>query len=325
MATLSIISPGVQSLVQDLGRPGLGAMGVPCGGAADRVSLIAANRLVGNVDAAAAIEMAMVGCAAEFDADTVVCIGGASADVALTGPAGESRPIQRWTPTVVHVGERLIVRSIRPGLRAYLCIAGGVHVPQVLGSAATLVTCGIGGFEGRALRAADRLTVGHSGAATPRSATQAAASWLEATLFPRVIRVVPTPKQQGVGAQQALEALLMAPLKVSLQSDRVGVRLEPDDSTRHALQHVSCGRLPSEGTAHGAIEVPPDRRPIVLGVDHPVTGGYAVVACVIAADLSALGQLAPGQPVRFQCVSREVARSEYHAMEARLDREIPKR
>lgn len=325
MTTLTVVSPGVQSLIQDLGRPGHGAMGVPCGGAADVLSLVAANRLVGNADGAAAIEMAMVGCEVVPDADTLVCVGGVAAEVLIATVSGESRRIERWKPVVVRAGERLHVRAIRPGLRAYLCISGGVSVPRLLGSASTLPACGFGGCEGRSLRAGDRLIVGELPAAAPMPAAEEATRWLESVIRPRVLRVVATPSGDGVRACEALEALLVAPLKVAMQSDRVGLRLEPSEAARQVLQQTSSGRLPSEGAAHGAIEVPPDGRPIVLGVDHPVTGGYAVIACVIAADLAALGQLAPGELASFECVPRAFARSEYHALHARLDREFPKR
>lgn len=322
MSRAAIIAPGVQSLVQDLGRPGHGASGVPQGGAADALSLECGNALLGNPAAAPAIEMAMLGVEVRFDAITRCCLAGAPNHALLVDAGGSSRSVPRWTAFDVRPGERLAVKAIRPGLRAYLCIAGGVQVPACLGSASTLLSCAMGGFHGRALRAGDELDIGPAWASTSSPvASTSLVDWLEATLRPGTLRVVVTPDGEG-GCRGALEALMASPLVVSRHSDRVGVRLEPTPAVIEAIRGAASGRVPSSGMTHGAIELTPGGEPIILGVDHPTTGGYPVVACVIAADLPALGQLAPGDVVRLARVDRDEARRAHAARRAMLAKEL---
>ena len=322
MTRITIIAPGLQSLVQDLGRPGHGASGVPRGGAADALSLACGNALLGNPAAAPAIEMAMLGAEVRFDAPTRCCLAGAPNHALLVDARGTSRSVPRWTAFDVRPGERLAVKAIRPGLRAYLCAAGGVMVPACLGSASTLLSCAMGGFQGRALRAGDQLDLGPAPVAVvPPVASAAIVEWLEATLRPGTLRVVATPDGQGA-CRAVLEALLASPLAVSRPSDRVGVRLEPTLEVAAAIRGVAGGRVPSAGMAHGAIELTPGGEPIILGVDHPTTGGYPVVACVIAADLPALGQLAPGDVVRLARVDRDQARRAHATQRAMRSQEL---
>lgn len=325
MSRVQVITPGVQSLVQDLGRPGHGAIGVPRGGAADALSLEVGNRLLGNPAAAPAIEMAMLGAEVRFDAPTRWCLAGAPAQASFIDAAGVPHPVSRWSPGTAGAGDRVVVKAIRPGLRAYLCLGGGVLVPPCLGSASTLLSCGMGGFEGRMLRAGDVLRVGPEPAHAPRRASPDMAAWLDATLRPDAagggLRVVETPLGEG-GCREALERLLASPLRVSRHSDRVGVRLEPEPDAAAALRGIASGRMPSEGMAHGAIELTPGGEPIILGVDHPTTGGYPVVACVIAADLPALGQLGPGDTVRLLRVTRDEANRAGRAQRARIEQDL---
>ncbi len=321
MSSLAIISPGVQSLVQDLGRPGLASMGVPRGGAADGLSLRCGNALLGNPVDAPAIEMAMLGIEATFDAPTTWCLAGAPSHATLVDAGGTSRSVPRWTAVPARAGDRLIVKAIRPGLRSYLCFAGGVRVPPCMGSASTLLSCAMGGFEGRALRVGDVLDIN---AAPPVVAPQASASlveWLDATLRPGILRVVAAPDGQGP-CRDALHALLDVPLRVSGHSNRVGVRLEPPVAIVEAIRGAAGGRVASIGMAHGAIELTPGGEPIILGVDHPTTGGYQVIACVIAADLPALGQLSPGDVVRLNLVDRHQAWQAHRALRAMLSKEL---
>ncbi|MEI7658372.1 MAG: biotin-dependent carboxyltransferase family protein [Phycisphaerae bacterium] len=321
MSRVTIISPGVQSLVQDLGRPGHGAIGVPRGGAADALSLECGNRLLGNPASAPAIEMAMLGAEVRFEETTRWCLAGACAQAVFIDARGMTHAVPRWTSLAARAGERLVVKAIRPGLRAYLCLGGGVQVPSRLGSASTLLSCAMGGVEGRMLRAGDVLEVGPVPEASPRAATPSLAAWLDQAVRPGVLRVVETPCG-GPACRDALERLLAAPLRVSVHSDRVGVRLEATPEVADALRGAASGRTPSEGMAHGAIELTSGGEPIILGVDHPTTGGYQVVACVIAADLPALGQLAPGDTVRLHRVHRQEARAASRSQRAAVEREL---
>jgi antagonist of KipI len=316
-----VISPGVQSLVQDLGRPGLSSIGVPGGGAADRLSLVVGNRLVGNPDGAPAVELAMLGLEAVFERDAIVCLAGSPAVASIEGR--ETRRFETWTPTRLHAGERLRIRAIGPGLRTYLCIAGGVRVPLVLGSASTLAGAGLGGFHGRALRAGDEIECGEP-VGEPRTPRASLASWMQGRLRPPRLRVVEGVDAPSLG-RESLDAILAASFTVGLQSNRVGLRLEAAGGVPEALSKASSGRMPSMGMSCGAIELPPGGEPLLLGVDHPTTGGYPVLACVIEADLPALGQLAPRDHVRFELVDRETALREAARLRIELEQESPSR
>lgn len=327
-AVLRVISPGVQSLVQDLGRPGYASIGVPSGGAADALSLAVGNRVIGNADHAPAIELAMIGLDAAVECDATICLSGAKA-AAVIERGGESTDIAPLTATRLHAGERLRIGRIGPGLRAYLCIAGGVRVPSVLGSASTLVSAAMGGLDGRALRVGDLIEPGAMRGDPIRDSQRPAtrpslASWLQRRLRPERIRVVESIDADTLG-RGVLDALLATTFTVSLASNRVGLRLEVPGGLPDALARSSSGRTASMGMTCGAIELPPGGEPLVLGVDHPTTGGYPVPACVIEADLPALGQLGPRDSVRFERVDRETARGEAARLRRELDEEIPSR
>jgi len=257
--------------VQDLGRPGYADLGVARAGAFDRGALRLANRLVGNRPDAAGLEVTFGGLAVRFTDPATVAFTGAPApgapdwQVAVTLPAG----------TVVRLG--------RPssGLRSYLAVRGGLAVPATLGSRSTDTLSGLGPAP---LRAGDRLPVG-SVTGDVTGTVGAAAS------RPAVVPVVPGPRDDWFTAR-ANQLLVAAAWTVRAESDRVGIRLAGP-----VLDRAHGGELPSEPTLPGAIQVPPDGRPIVFGPDAPVTGGYPVIA--VATDLDALAQLRPGDEVRF--------------------------
>lgn len=322
MSALEILDPGLQSLVQDSGRIGYTRIGVPPGGAADGLSLRCANELVGNRAGAAAIEMAMLGLAARASVPLTICLAGASAPSAFIEAVDGTRvPIPALTPRVLPAGAALHVGRLTNGLRTYLALAGGIDVPRVLSSASTLLSASMGGFEGRALRRGDLIRVGspsaHAHSESPRASLAAA---LQVMVRPQRLRIVPGLHAAELG-QGLLEAIQEAKFKVENQSNRVGVRLRPDETHAQSWSH-GLGRIASVGMTFGAIEIPHGGSPIILGPDHPTTGGYPVLACVIAADLPALGQLGPGDAVRFELVSHEAARAAYVAQQQLIDQEF---
>jgi biotin-dependent carboxylase-like uncharacterized protein len=262
--------------VQDLGRPGLAHQGVPRGGAADALSLRLANRAVGNAEGAAAVECTMGRLVVEAEAECLV--------VASSGA-------RAFEPVRLRMGEAIEV-SPDPGLcRVYLAVSGGIDVPVVLGSRSTLVGAGLGGLEGRRLSVGDRLALGRDGAEL-RSVPAHLRAMADFTKRRRALRVT----------REAAEASLPnGLLRVSGHSDRVGVRLERVGGG----EPIDTG--PSRGTLYGTIQAPSSGEFIVLGPDGPTTGGYAVVGTVIAADLPAVGQLAPGQWIGFEVVDRAEA------------------
>jgi KipI family sensor histidine kinase inhibitor len=301
--SLRVLEPGMLTTVQDLGRPGWADMGVVAGGAADSLSLRIGNRLVGNEAGAAGLEMTLAGGAFECIRDALVAVTGADVPVGVEGGAA----VPMWKAVRLTKGDRLRIGRVQRGVRAYLCIAGGVDVPLVLGGRGTHLAAGFGGFEGRRLAKGDVLRIGEQ-IGTPRPLGVEEIEEIRRLLFRHELTCVPGP-QFG---EFAGEAWLWSEHRISVQSDRVGVRLQraAGESLEGGKRERTGtgGRMVSEGVMWGAVQVPEDGSPIVLGVDHPTTGGYPVAAVVTAADLPALGQLAPGARIRLRLASVDEAR-----------------
>lgn len=319
MGSLHVIEPGMLTTVQDLGRDGVSAQGVPRSGAADPLSLRVGNRLVGNGDNAAALEMTLTGGAFLFDDDAVVALTGGQAVASVESGAQPPRTLAVWAAAKVGAGETLRIGPVERGARVYLCIAGGLEVPTVLGAASTLLGAGFGGFEGRALRAGDRLRFRGSDA-LPRALSERAVGFVRVEIERRAVRAVAGAHRAEFDSA-ALAQFWGAAFTVTNRSNRVGLGLDGPRLMLPAGPEAQ-GRMISEGMTCGTIQVPPDGKPIVLMVDHPTTGGYPAIACVASVDLPALGQLRPGDEVRFEQVSLDEARRLFRERERRLDAEI---
>jgi len=292
--SIEIVEPGMLTSVQDpSGRGAWRHLGVPVGGAADPWNARLANRLTGNDDDTALLEMTVAGPTLRFRQPARVAITG-RLDASLDGV-----PFAANAARDVRAGALLRVGN-GAGARGYLAIGGGVNVEPVLGSASTDLRTGFGGFEGRALRSGDRLEIG-----TRRSsgAHRWTGSWPAGP-----IRVVPGPHAD----QFSPDALTGAAWRVGVEADRTGVRLDGAAPPSDALEVASMALV------LGAIQVPPDRRPIMMLADRPVTGGYPVPAVVIGADIGRVAQLRAGDQVRFASVSIEEARSALRRAESEL-------
>jgi KipI family sensor histidine kinase inhibitor len=293
-----VLDPGLFTTVQDLGRHGYQKYGVPTAGAMDPEALRLANLLVGNPEGAAGLEMTARGPALRALADAIVAATGA--DLAAEA---DGRPIPRYAAVQVFRGEILRFPHARGGLRGYLALAGGIAVPPVLGSRATYVTVALGGVEGRALRAGDRLACGPPGL-DPRVVVgrRAAAEAIPSFAEPIVLRAVLGPQAERF-TEAGLATFLSATYRVTDASDRMGIRL-----TGPAIAHREGADILSDAIPLGAVQVPQDGQPIVLAADRQTTGGYAKIATVIAPDIARLGQAAPGAAVRFREVPVREAR-----------------
>ncbi|MGV8041170.1 MAG: 5-oxoprolinase subunit PxpB [Thermoanaerobaculaceae bacterium] len=290
-----VLRPGLLTTVQDLGRPGLAHMGVARGGAADPVSLRAANLCVGNPEGAAALEITLSGCALRLLRDAVVAVAGADVPLHVDG-----RPVPAWQPVAVQAGGVLEVGAAMEGARTYLAVRGGLAVPLMMGSASTHLAAAFGGVEGRSLRAGDLLRAWPVPGASARRARAVEPALRALLTRAESLRVLPGAHAGALGGR-ALAALSGATFAVSARSDRTGVRLTGDPIG------TAAGTLLTEGVPTGAVQVPPDGQPIVMLADHPTTGGYPQLATVIAADLHRLGQLRPGRLVRFEIVDDATA------------------
>jgi KipI family sensor histidine kinase inhibitor len=291
---LRIVSPGLQSLVQDLGRHGHSGLGVSVAGALDRASLRRANRLVGNAPSAAAIETVAGGLTVQAVGDQVMAVAGAPSELTVTSPAGaDAEPHRRTvavaTPFALLDGETLGIGAPASGFRSYLAVRGGVDAAPVLGSRSTDTMSGIGPAPlaaGQLLGSGDDAESGVVG--QPELQPD----------FPgdgvTILDVVPGPRADWFD-QAALDSLTTQEWQVTPQSNRVGMRL---DGT--PLQRTRAGELPSEGTVAGALQVPPEGLPVLFLADHPITGGYPVIAVVVDAQLDLAAQVPIGGTIRFR-------------------------
>lgn len=307
--------------IQDLGRIGWHSIGVARGGAADPLSLRAGNRLLGNDDGAAALEMTLVGGRFQFLEDSWCVVAGDAAAAHIDGRQGQ-RSVADWLPFEIRSGECLATGPIRRGVRSYLCVAGGISVPRILGSRATHLAGGFGGLDGRAVRAGDVIAVGRcSEQHRIRCDLQAvgrAQTWFHELWARRTIRAVGGAHQDTFDAS-TIRSFWESEFEVSMQSNRTGLRLEGHKVGPSALG----GHMPSEGMMPGAVQVPASGEPIVLLVDHPTTGGYPVIACAASVDHALLGQIRPRDCIRFERVSRSEARGLVVDQEQRFDAEVP--
>jgi len=299
MAAIEVVRPGALTTVQDLGRPGLARFGVPRGGAFDSWAARAANRRVGNPDAAALLEITLSGPALRFEDEAVVALVGDDFEIEAEDAAGmKMKDVQRGKRLRIGAGSTLSIGRARSGVRAWLAIGGGIDVPEVLGSRSTDLAGGFGGVNGRALRAGDGLL---SFPSPNPSRPQADDAEPAAGRGKTGLRILPGPDRFLLPAA-SIEALAERELRVSPRSDRRGVRLEGGrvDLAPHAPRR-------SQPMLAGAIEATPGGELIVLGVDAPVTGGYPWVAQVIAADLGVAAHLGPGAAVRLAPVGLDAA------------------
>lgn len=285
---LSVVAPGLQSTLQDLGRPGLMALGVAGAGALDRAALRQVNRLVGNASGYAAIESLNGGLALEAAGDQVLAVSGADVDLTISMPDGRERTPSLGAPFLLRDGEVLRQSVPASGLRTYTAVRGGFAADEVLGSRSTDSMSGLGP---PALAAGMSLPVGPP---APGS-TVGDPEVPRESRSPATLRVIPGPRADWFDDDGGLDRLCGTDWTVTSQSNRIGLRLDGP-----ALQRTRQGELPSEGTVPGALQVPPSGLPVLFLADHPVTGGYPVIAVVISEDLDRAAQLPPGSVVRFR-------------------------
>jgi antagonist of KipI len=296
MSIIEVKAPGLLTTVQDLGRPGFGPSGVSPSGAADPVALRLGNRLVGNPEPAAGLEMTLLGGTFVFPEGAVMALTGADFGAELDGT-----PVPRWTSAEVKPGQTLRAGATRSGARCYLCVAGGIEEKPFLGSASTHLLSGLGGHQGRALRNGDELKI--ASANFPFRKRTITANALQHLQPRKVLRVTPGP--QRARFPDAAQKIFYASLyRVAEESNRLGLRLEGAP-----LPVYERGEMITEGVSLGAVQITPAGLPIILFVEQQTTGGYPKIANVISADFSSLGQLRPRDEIRFEPVDWDTARA----------------
>jgi biotin-dependent carboxylase-like uncharacterized protein len=296
VSVIQVLSPGLLTTVQDLGREGFGPLGVSPSGAADPIALRLGNRLVGNPDGAAALEMTLLGGTFTFPQGGVVALTGSDFGGTLDGT-----PIELWTPVAVKAGQTLRLGPTRSGARCYLSVGGGIVVTSFLGSASTHLLSGLGGHEGRALRKGDVLQIG--AASGPYQMRSIAPGALQKLAPRKILRVTPGPQCDWFPASSQ-NLFYASAYRIAEESNRMGLRLEGPP-----IPESSRGEMITEGVSLGAVQITAGGLPIILFVEQQTTGGYAKIANVITADLSSLGQLRPRDEIRFEQVNWDTARA----------------
>ena len=303
--TVKVLKPGLATTVQDLGRPGYFHLGIPIGGAMDRLAFRAANLLVGNEESAAGLEAVFLGPELEFERPTRIAITGADMPVLLDG---EEQP--GWSTLEVRAGQVLSFAYLRAGARIYIALAGGIDVPLVLGSRSTYLIGAMGGFEGRAIQAGDRLPVGaasagKAGRTVPESLRRMPGN-------PAELRVIPGLYWHRITAA-AGRHFFEDEWTVAPEADRMGYRFRggrPMEFVERE-QPFGAGADPSNivdsSYAYGSIQIPGGSEPIVLHRDAVSAGGYFQIGAVISTDMDLIGQMQPHLPTRFVEVDMDAA------------------
>ncbi|GHE01218.1 allophanate hydrolase [Defluviimonas sp. 20V17] len=316
--TLKIVKPGLATSIQDLGRPGYFHLGIPMGGAMDRLALRAANLLVGNDEGAACLEAAFLGPEIEFTAPATIAVTGATMPVKVDGAEHPG-----WTAIAVKAGQVLSFGYLKAGARIYIAVSGGIATPPALGSRSTYPIGALGGVDGRAVQAGDELPVGRSaGAPEGRSVPP---ELRRAVSRPAELRVLPGLYIHRI-TDEARARFFGEEWQVAPEADRMGVRFRggsPLDFVPRTPP-FGAGSDPSnivDGCySYGSIQVPSGTEPIVLHRDAVSGGGYFTIGAVISADMDQIGQLQPHTPVHFIPVSMETALAARAERRAALNR-----
>jgi antagonist of KipI len=295
--SIEVLSPGLQTTIQDLGRFGYGHYGVPPSGALDFFSLRIANRLVDNPENSACLETTLMGLRLKALTDLCVAVTGADLQLQIN-----KQPVKMWCSQLVNKGDIISFGGPRSGCRAYIAFGGGVIAPLVLGSRSTNLFSEFGGLKGRSLQKGDYLSID-----SPEAKLPMAGRSLESERIPQypsvwTLRVVWGPQDDDF-TSKGKRTLTHAFYWVSPQSDRSGIRLEGAKIQR---KRDTAESIISEGLISGSIQVPGDGKPIII-LGETVSGGYRKIATVITADLHLLGQIKPGDKIQFAAVSLEEA------------------
>lgn len=303
---IKVVSPGLSTTVQDLGRPGYYHIGIPLSGAMDRASLAAANLLVGNEEGAAGLEVVFMGPELEFTAPAVVAVTGGEIPPKLNGV-----PRETWTSFAVKSGDVVSFDFLKAGARAYIAVSGGIDVPVVLGSRSTYTLGALGGHHGRKLQAGDELPVG-AVKGSSKEGKKLSETLRRMPGNPAELRMLPGLYWHRI-SEAAGKQFMADTWKVAPEADRIGYRFKGGKPLEFVprAQPFGAGSDPSNIVdacyPYGSIQVPGGTEPIVLHRDAVSGGGYFMVGTVISADMDLIGQLQPHMPARFVSVDMATA------------------
>lgn len=316
--TINVLHPGLATSIQDLGRPGYFHLGIPLGGAMDRLALRAANLLVGNDEGAAGLEAVFIGPKLEFKADAMVAVTGAEMPIKVDG---EEKP--GWTAFKVKAGQVLTFDYLKTGARIYIAVSGGIDVPLALGSRSTYAIGALGGLNGRPLAAGDALPVGQARDAVEGKSIPEALRRRPG--MPAELRILPGLYWHRI-TEEAGRNFFEDTWKVAPEADRMGYRFRGGRKLDFVerMPPFGAGSDPSNIVdscyPYGSIQVPGGTEPIILHRDAVSGGGYFMLGTVISADMDLIGQLQPHTPTRFVQVTMEEALAARKARQAALAR-----
>jgi len=313
---IKVISPGLSTTVQDLGRPGYYHLGIPISGGMDRFALRAANMLVGNDEGAAVLEAVFLGPELEFTSAATVAVTGGELPPLLNGD-----PRATWEAFAVKAGDQLSFGYLKSGARVYIAVAGGIDVPLKLGSRSTYTLGALGGLEGRALKAGDALPVGKGG----KGGGSIPANLRRGPGNPAELRMLPGLYWHRITAAAGRQ-FFADTWKVAPEADRIGYRFRGGQELDFVPRTppFGAGSDPSNIVdacyPYGSVQVPGGTEPIVLHRDAVSGGGYMMLGTVISADMDLIGQLQPHSPARFVEVTMDQALAARHERQAALAR-----
>jgi biotin-dependent carboxylase-like uncharacterized protein len=301
---LLVEKPGMFTTVQDLGRRGFQALGVPVAGAMDSAALRLGNVLVGNEPASgnpalepAGLEITVLGPVLRAEGSGCFAVTGADAMITVNGLS-----VPSWTAIRVWDGDEIAVTALRGGARAYFCVSGGVDVPVVMGSRSTYTRGKFGGLDGRALAAGDVLTTGTPDLLWEECEWLTLPEALRPVRDPNApLRTIPGPQDAGF-TKKGTDAFYTSEYTITNAADRMGYRMEGAE-----IEHKAGADIISDAVALGSVQVPGHGMPIVMLADRQTTGGYTKIATVCAVDVEALSQRLPGQRVRFEMTTPKEA------------------
>jgi len=300
MTIMKILKPGMYTTIQDIGRYNHQKSGMSVSGAMDQFSLRVANILVGNIDSEACLETMLFGLKIKFEGDALIAVTGGD-----LMPMINNKAIDMWSGVKVLDGDELSFGTVKNGCRSYIAIEHGIDVPEVMGSKSTYVKGKVGGFEGRMLKAGDEINIGSLDENNFNSIKKLPIELIPSYSKDNIVRVVMGP-QEDYFTEDGINTFLDCAYEVTNEADRMGYRLS---GTK--ISHKAFADIISDAVTMGSVQVPGDGAPIIMMADRQTTGGYTKIATIITPDINIVGQLKPGDSVRFKLIDIEEAHRIY--------------
>ncbi|MBZ9687142.1 biotin-dependent carboxyltransferase family protein [Clostridium estertheticum] len=291
MTIMKILKPGMYTTIQDEGRYNYQKSGMSVAGAMDQFSLRVANILVGNSDGEACLEATIMGPEIKFQGEAMIAVTGANLVPRINNVA-----VDMWCGVKVSDGDVLSFGTVKSGCRSYISITNGIDVPEVMGSKSTYVKGKVGGFEGRILKAGDEIRIRSSEGSNFDSRVKLPTEFIPSYNKDNMVRVVMGPQDDYFTAE-GINTFFNCPYEVTNEADRMGYRLS---GTK--ISHKTGADIISDGITMGSVQVPGHGAPIIMMADRQTTGGYTKIATVITPDINIVGQLKPGDSIRFKAI-----------------------